>query len=210
MPQALISLNGVNGSNPPNGTPLPIDTAVTCNNTQEIETVITYILSKVMIDPNTGCWEWQGERNSKSQYGRCYVKNKHLSAHRVSYAAFNGQIPKGLHICHKCDNPPCCNPAHLFAGTQKENIQDAVRKRRMAYGDRNWARKHPELVKRGEVAGNSKLSDAQVLTIWSMTKWKIEDSEIAREFGISYATVGQIKLGKTWNHVTGEPKWSRR
>lgn len=71
------------------------------------------------------CWEWKRARNS-SGYGRLGS----TAAHRVAWHLTNGQIPDGMYICHHCDNPPCCNPAHLFCGTQTDNMQDAKAKNR--------------------------------------------------------------------------------
>ncbi len=78
------------------------------------------------------CWEWQGDLHPN---GYAYTTNheteKKKHVHRISYEIFKGSIPAGLYICHHCDNPCCCNPDHLWAGTAKENMQDAKRKGRL-------------------------------------------------------------------------------
>jgi len=80
-------------------------------------------------DPNE-CWEWQGHINPVTHYGRIIVAGKSLYPHRVAYELEYGPIPAGLYICHRCDNPRCCNPSHLFAGTPSDKVKDAVQKGR--------------------------------------------------------------------------------
>lgn len=87
--------------------------------------------------PNA-CWPWMGYRTPRG-YGRLYCGSRTpVYAHRVACALAHGPIPPGMDACHKCDNPPCCNPAHLFPGTQDDNIQDAKRKGRL-HGPRKRA-----------------------------------------------------------------------
>ena len=77
------------------------------------------------------CWEWQGSR-LPSGYGQLHIwgDKNHLYAHRVTWEIAHGPVPDDLDICHSCDNPPCCNPAHLWAGTAKQNTWDSIRKGR--------------------------------------------------------------------------------
>ena len=83
-----------------------------------------------LIDITTGCWIWMGYLNSGG-YGSFYVDGQLRSAHRVSWELHYGPIPEGLNVCHHCDVPGCVNPDHLFVGTQKDNIRDALNKGRL-------------------------------------------------------------------------------
>lgn len=137
---------------------------------------------------DNGCWEWLGCL-SKNGYGVFSVphipgENKHSYAHRFSWELHFGSIPEGKVICHKCDNPSCLNPEHLFIGTQKDNLADMVKKNRGAHGERN---------------GNTKLKEEEVIRIF---KWEGVKKRIAEEYGISYQCVYDIKRGRRWARVT--------
>lgn len=80
-----------------------------------------------------GCWEWTGTLTTKG-YGKFSVKadgvNKYVYTHRLLFESINGDIPNGMFVCHSCDNPACCNPKHLWLGTNQDNQRDSVSKRR--------------------------------------------------------------------------------
>lgn len=155
-----------------------------------------------------GCWHWPKYRNPVSGYGQLssYVNGKRAlhTAHRASYVAFVEQIPPGLCVLHKCDNPACFNPAHLFLGTMKDNTADMWRKgRQQDYthqpkGDNHPSRRMPERLPRGSANNKAKLTEAQVREIRLSNLW---GAEIARRYGISHAAVSQIIHGGTWKHV---------
>lgn len=87
-----------------------------------------------------GCWEWQKSCNARG-YGQMNIQGKNKEMHRISYRVFNGPIPKGMNVLHKCDNRKCVNPDHLFLGTQKENIQDCINKGRFKIGGNQWKKR---------------------------------------------------------------------
>ena len=95
-----------------------------------------------------GCHIWIGAKKAAG-YGTIKNKGKTLNSHRASYTIYNGEIPHGMMICHKCDNPSCVNPAHLFLGSQSDNIKDAVSKGRL------WQQKKTHCPEGHEYAGDN-------------------------------------------------------
>lgn len=78
----------------------------------------------------SACWLWLKSRNNKG-YGKLRYQGKPWVAHRLAWSLERGPVPDGMFVCHHCDNPPCCNPEHLFLGTAKDNMQDALNKGRV-------------------------------------------------------------------------------
>ncbi len=130
------------------------------------------------------CWEWQGARSNG--YGVFYCFGR-IYAHRFSFWIHTGVHPGDLGCCHSCDNPSCVNPAHLWLGTQAQNIHDAVSKGRMA---------------RGEKQGFSKLTEAQVLKIRKRyAAGSVTQKRLAKDYGIDRSTVGYIVRRDCWTHI---------
>lgn len=141
------------------------------------------------INQKNGCWEWQKYKN-KLGYGQICYMGKQLKAHRVSWIVFKGPIPDGMCVLHKCDNPRCINPVHLFLGSMKDNVQDMINKGRHDYG-----------MPIGIKAWHAKLTDEDVLWIRQQEySWK-KCEEIAEKFGMSAFTIYNVFKRKTWKHL---------
>ncbi len=141
------------------------------------------------------CWEWQASRMPKG-YGRFGtvrgISSMNL-AHRVSYVLYNGKLPviEGWHgacVLHRCDNPPCVNPAHLFVGSIKDNIHDMIDKNRQSIN-------YPV---EGKPFCNARLTVEQVISIRADPR---NCCQIGRELGISSTHVGYIKKRKVWKQI---------
>lgn len=141
------------------------------------------IASKVRIDVNTGCWEWDG---SPRENGYCRTTFFRINwyVHRAAYTAFIGKIADGMDVCHTCDNRKCCNPEHLFVGTRKDNMQDAVKKGRQAKGF-----KLPQ----------TKLSESDIHSIVERAKSGEQYKSIANSFNITPQLAGKVSLKKGVN-----------
>ena len=146
---------------------------------------------------SSGCLEWTAGLG-RGGYGKLKVSGVTLSAHRAAYLAFVGEIPNGLNVCHRCDNPLCLNPDHLFLGTTRENMADKVSKLRQARGDRQGLRLHPERAPRGERNGAARLTVDHVLAIRASHASR---SKLATDYLVSKSTIDHIITRKTWRHV---------
>lgn len=168
-----------------------------------------------IVDDETSCWLWLGGRYGRG-YGSFPIRpGKNVTASRFAYADKVGPIPEGKFVCHHCDVRLCVRPDHLFVGTQKDNIGDAVAKGRMQSGEQHWTKRMPERIphgadtggvkgapkRRGPLNGNAKLTDDDVREIRRLHASKTPLAEICARFGISKAQVSRIGTGKRWAHL---------
>ena len=141
--------------------------------------------------PEDNCWLWRGAKD-KNGYGMITRNGSTVKAHRVSYEVHWGESLETYHCLHRCDNPSCVNPNHLFSGTNLDNVQDKVKKGRCYTGDQ-----------KGEKNGNSKLTDAIVKSIrteYNSNSGVITHTALAKKYGVSRPTISYIVNNKT--HIT--------
>lgn len=143
------------------------------------------------------CLEWQGCRTGRG-YGMVSAKSisqrRNDRAHRVSFRLFVGPIPAGLFVLHRCDNPTCVAPAHLFLGTHTDNMRDMAEKGRgrptggQCKGQRHWG---------------AKLDDDDIRAIRSMyATGRFKQQQIADLFGVVHTAISAIVRGEKWSHVS--------
>ena len=144
---------------------------------------ITAFMSWVKKDDETGCWLWQGEIR-RDGYGECWAFGKRKRAHQASFRELKCEtLQPGQVLRHTCDNSACCNPEHIIAGTQADNIRDKVARNRQAKGERH---------------GMVKLTEDKVLKIILDPR---AQRAIAKDYGVTQVLVGKIKRREIWAHV---------
>lgn len=126
-----------------------------------------------------GCWQWNGA--TQKGYGALLFMRKNIRAHRASWILHNGQIPDSMHVLHKCDNPPCSNPEHLFLGSHKDNMKDMRSK--------GLHRQYSKLT----------LDQVKQIKISLCAGEKVED--IRKRYGVGFSTINDIKDGRTWKSL---------
>ena len=144
-------------------------------------------LSKIPAPNERGCMEWKACRNSKG-YGQFGIDGRMRVATRIAYTLAKGQIPEGMLVCHTCDNPPCCNPDHLFIGSPKDNQSDKAIKGRCA----------PQA---GSMNHYARLTESDVIQIRSMRESGSPVADLAHRFNVHQTTISKIVTRATWNHI---------
>jgi hypothetical protein len=143
------------------------------------DVLATRLLKRRVVDTTSGCWLWGGARQSDG-YGSIWNGQTVALVHRVAAEIWLGGIPKGVSVCHKCDNPPCFNPEHLFTGTHLENHLDRARKRRIQH---------------------AKLTPDQVVAARLLRRQGMYIRDIATQFGVTYTPMHDLLHGKTYRWV---------
>ena len=140
---------------------------------------------KVEIGSPSKCWIWPYGKITAG-YGEFIFSAMHFYTHRFMWQEIHGKIPDDMCILHKCDNPSCINPAHLFLGTKLDNTRDMISK------DRN---------PKGEDYNHAKLTNNHVIEIRQLLSKGIYQKDIASIYNVSQDTISAIKLGQTWSHI---------
>lgn len=139
------------------------------------------------------CWPWLRSRDADG-YGQVWDGSHMLKTHRYAWILSNGPIPDDLCVCHRCDNPPCCNPAHLFMGTQADNVADRDAK---GHHVNVWKGKSaPHSV--GERNVRAKLTAEMVVAIRLSTERR---KVLAEKYGVSLHTIIRVRSGENWSHI---------
>lgn len=157
------------------------------------------------------CWPWLGCRRGDG-YGAAHSDGRQYGAHRVAYTLTLGPIPRGMLVCHRCDNPVCCNPGHLWIGSPGDNMRDMVAKGRHARkgphnparGDRNGSRTQPHRLVRGVAHPSSKLTESEVRDIRDRVRCGEHKAALAREYGVAPLSIQRLVAGVTWKHIAME------
>lgn len=146
--------------------------------------------SKVSIRSINECWEWQGAVFVTGGYGQIGWNYKTLRAHRVAWILKRGKISDKILVLHKCDNPKCVNPNHLFLGTYLDNNLDKIQKGRTNRRERT-----------SEMKYKTKLTENDIKEIRNLIEQGISHRKIGGVFNVSHTTIGYIRRGERWKHV---------
>lgn len=143
--------------------------------------------SKIATEPMCGCWLWLGDFN---QYGRIQVDRTNWLAHRAAWTIYRCDIPRRMYVLHRCDTPACVNPAHLFLGTNDDNVADRVMKGRTKYVTRH-----------GDAHPLRKLSSSDVIAIRMRHQNGERGCDLSAEYGVRKSTISDIVNNKMWRSI---------
>lgn len=149
--------------------------------TKEEEAVFAEMFWQRVLKRESGCWEWTGAIGLFG-YGNLTFKQVSRNAHKVAYELVHGDVPAGMFVLHRCDNPPCCNPEHLYVGTQNDNMQDRARRGRAGI----------------------KLTTEQAKDIFVRCRNGSDYTTVAKEFGVTRRTIALIARRTTWKYATAD------
>jgi len=138
------------------------------------------------VDHKNECWIWLGYI-AKHGYGVSSYRSRTMLAHRLSWIIFKGELDNNLDVCHKCDNPKCVNPNHLFLGTARDNVQDCFNKKRKSH--------------KGEKHPGSKIQEKDVIEIFHLRKIGFTHQKIADKFKLTQSCISNILHRRLWKHV---------
>lgn len=134
----------------------------------------------------SGCWNYVCMNYDKDGYAQIMYRGESYRAHRFAWKLANGNIPAGMHVLHECDNPKCCNPGHLFIGTQQDNMADRNKKGRQAFGTS---------------VNTAVLTERDVVEIRKMLDDGIRQADIAKIYEVHRSTIYLVKNGRNWKNV---------
>lgn len=157
---------------------------------------IERVMNRIEMIPIAGCWIFMGALNESGygivgKGGRGYGNDR---AHRITYSHFIGEIPECLFVCHKCDQPACCNPNHLFLGTNQDNVTDCIAK-----GRKTPPPKNPHVV--GIVHPGHKLDDEKVRKIREFRNEGYSTILLSKQYGVSESVISRVCSRQSWKHV---------
>lgn len=145
--------------------------------------------SKVDVRKITSCWNWRGAKSKG--YGSFKLEGSAIQAPRIAWELATGEsMPVEMFACHTCDNPACCNPYHIYAGSRIDNARDAVQRGRLGYADR-----------KGGKNGNAKLNEDQVREIKSRIAAGETNMSIAKDYPVKHQMISKIRSGEFWEWV---------